>query len=424
MAGFDDMIAYLEKERLAGSQDKIIKTYRFLYRQLPDEALRTSLLEKMYSSLGSDLYTKLNEMRSFSLKLAYGSRKELKRLGYPISEIKKMPADVIVKTAQEKKKYVDPNAAIVEKEKAHYIDAETRHKVLSEENKVPTPPPKKRIDQQTSRRKAARGARRHLDPNVKATQNIPTLKERIEKRAYSIWEQEGRPHGRSVEHWTRAKSEFIREEAYNIYEARKNTKFVGSPEHDWIKAERRIEKQLNDPKWMNRVSTRKAKIKQALADKNSVEGLLKRAQEAYFKLSPKEKILLDIKGFASGVGEMFSRFKTSQMALRGKNLIANKWFRRGVKGAVGIVAFNLIRGGVQRMISPKPAIPDYYERGYDIISEQGDFGSPINLSKAAHKALRPYHSTVRKALVTDVNSIINRNYALASCKNAIGHTRY
>ena len=30
----------------------------------------------------------------------------------------------------------------------------------------------------------------------------------ISKRAYTLWEQEGRPHGRDSDHWEQAKSEY------------------------------------------------------------------------------------------------------------------------------------------------------------------------------------------------------------------------
>ncbi|RBP06249.1 DUF2934 family protein [Roseiarcus fermentans] len=30
---------------------------------------------------------------------------------------------------------------------------------------------------------------------------------RIQRRAYQIWEEEGRPQGRSLEHWTRAEQD-------------------------------------------------------------------------------------------------------------------------------------------------------------------------------------------------------------------------
>jgi hypothetical protein len=35
---------------------------------------------------------------------------------------------------------------------------------------------------------------------------------RIERRAYEIWEREGRPHGQHGEHWRRAEAEIAREE--------------------------------------------------------------------------------------------------------------------------------------------------------------------------------------------------------------------
>ena len=35
---------------------------------------------------------------------------------------------------------------------------------------------------------------------------------RIRERAYAIWEREGQPHGRHVEHWIQAKAEIAAEE--------------------------------------------------------------------------------------------------------------------------------------------------------------------------------------------------------------------
>ena len=35
------------------------------------------------------------------------------------------------------------------------------------------------------------------------------LHDRIKRRAYSLWEQEGRPEGRADEHWVRAEAEVI-----------------------------------------------------------------------------------------------------------------------------------------------------------------------------------------------------------------------
>jgi hypothetical protein len=33
----------------------------------------------------------------------------------------------------------------------------------------------------------------------------PEIEEKIRMRAYAIWEQEGRPDGKHLEHWSRAK---------------------------------------------------------------------------------------------------------------------------------------------------------------------------------------------------------------------------
>jgi hypothetical protein len=40
-----------------------------------------------------------------------------------------------------------------------------------------------------------------------------TLDERIRERAYHLWEQEGRPHGRDVEYWERARELVAMEES-------------------------------------------------------------------------------------------------------------------------------------------------------------------------------------------------------------------
>ncbi len=36
---------------------------------------------------------------------------------------------------------------------------------------------------------------------------------RVQERAYQIWEREGRPPGREIEHWLRAEAEIASEEA-------------------------------------------------------------------------------------------------------------------------------------------------------------------------------------------------------------------
>lgn len=39
----------------------------------------------------------------------------------------------------------------------------------------------------------------------------PDQEETIRSRAYAIWETEGRPEGRSIDHWLRAEEELVRE---------------------------------------------------------------------------------------------------------------------------------------------------------------------------------------------------------------------
>ena len=37
-----------------------------------------------------------------------------------------------------------------------------------------------------------------------------SLRKKIEQRAYEIWENEGGPHGRDMDHWLRAEAEIMR----------------------------------------------------------------------------------------------------------------------------------------------------------------------------------------------------------------------
>jgi hypothetical protein len=40
----------------------------------------------------------------------------------------------------------------------------------------------------------------------------PDRDERIKRRAYEIWEREGRPSGRDIEHWQQAEDEIVAED--------------------------------------------------------------------------------------------------------------------------------------------------------------------------------------------------------------------
>lgn len=102
------------------------------------------------------------------------------------------------------------------------------------------------------------------------------------------------------------------------------------------------------------------------------------------------------------------------------------WKLGAIAGA-GIVAASLLRNVTNHELFNwnKPSIPKEYERGYDLINEQfSDFGSPVKLAKTASKVLTPYHSSMRRAVRTTIRTMTDRNIALKSHKNAIGHSRY
>jgi Protein of unknown function (DUF2934) len=46
----------------------------------------------------------------------------------------------------------------------------------------------------------------------------------IRERAYTIWEQDGRPEGRSLAHWSQAETEIGTEQTVSIVEKRKRVK--------------------------------------------------------------------------------------------------------------------------------------------------------------------------------------------------------
>jgi hypothetical protein len=89
----------------------------------------------------------------------------------------------------------------------------------------------------------------------------------------------------------------------------------------------------------------------------------------------------------------------------------------------GVAAVNLIRGSVVNR-SQQSAIPKEYERGYDLINEYtSNFGSPVKASVVT-RVLVPYVSSVRRAVIKNVEGIMKSNPALVAANNAIGHTRY
>jgi hypothetical protein len=71
---------------------------------------------------------------------------------------------------------------------------------------------------------------------------VAEIEQLIRERAYSLWKEEGRPDGRAMTHWERAKAEIwhelIREGAYALWE--EEGKPNGRDLDHWLKAEAEI----------------------------------------------------------------------------------------------------------------------------------------------------------------------------------------
>lgn len=107
------------------------------------------------------------------------------------------------------------------------------------------------------------------------------------------------------------------------------------------------------------------------------------------------------------------------------NLARTKIGKGGMIAAAGIIGWNLAQHTLKSVMMPQPAIPRNYERGYDLIKEQmTDFGSPVNLAKAANKVIQTNKSTVRRGVYTTTRAVRNRNLALSLSDNAIRHHQY
>jgi len=101
-----------------------------------------------------------------------------------------------------------------------------------------------------------------------------------------------------------------------------------------------------------------------------------------------------------------------------------KLFKYGTYVALGTLAFMGVYNQIKKTVYNDKAIPDEYERGYDIIKENlTDFGSPVKLLKTVSKVIAPYHSSIRNNIITNTAAVINSNKSLLSYKRAIGHHR-
>ena len=81
---------------------------------------------------------------------------------------------------------------------------------------MPPPSPAQRAawqaEQVPSRNPKSRNPKNRVAPAEEATSMETEIEERIRARAYAIWEQEGRPDGKHLEHWSRAKRLIAAEE--------------------------------------------------------------------------------------------------------------------------------------------------------------------------------------------------------------------
>jgi len=106
-----------------------------------------------------------------------------------------------------------------------------------------------------------------------------------------------------------------------------------------------------------------------------------------------------------------------------KQIMERKWMRRSLFGVGALLALSFVEKTMS--FDPEPAIPKYYEKGYDTIKENmTDFGSPVDLLKTASKVIVKHPSTVRNGTITSVRSKTERNAALFLNKHAIRHNRY
>lgn len=46
-------------------------------------------------------------------------------------------------------------------------------------------------------------------PAIAAPKDTKALRTQVEERAYALWEKEGRPHGRALDHWRQAEAELM-----------------------------------------------------------------------------------------------------------------------------------------------------------------------------------------------------------------------
>lgn len=175
-------------------------------------------------------------------------------------------------------------------------------------------------------------------------------------------------------------------------------------------------------------------IKATTRDKLIKNKLINQSQKKYSRIDQKtirENIKKKFNKTRSSINERVTTFTNKTETLLKTTKTGNfllqamqrKWMKPAILSIGGLLALKLIGKAIN--FRPTPAIPEQYERGYDMIEENlTDFGSPLHLLKAASKTITPYYSSIRKNIVTTTDTIMNNNLSLYLSKNAIKHTRY
>lgn len=136
-----------------------------------------------------------------------------------------------------------------------------------------------------------------------------------------------------------------------------------------------------------------------------------------------------LSAFGQDLKKSLEGFRSNQENWFNKAFVKHpKWWKKGAILGAAVISWNFLSSSWNRLQPQEnKAIPDYYDRRYDIIKEQmTDFGSPIpiKLFKTASKVIMPYTSSGRRALKTTTGAVRAENIALFNSRHAIGHTRY
>jgi hypothetical protein len=213
-----------------------------------------------------------------------------------------------------------------------------------------------------------------------------------------------------------------------VYEQGARTRHIFEKEEQKtpINEQRRVKTRKNKP-------TAKRIYKEKVFGTKAVHKAIKKNSLPKTPELSKDIAMLD--AFWDTSSQFFKKYVSANVPKATQSLksISSKWWTTFAKhpklsfAAIGVIggvtAFNLIRGSFADK-RQSTAIPKEYERGYDLINEYtSNFGSPVKASVVT-RALVPYISSVRRAIIKNVDGIMKSNPALVSANNAIGHTRY